>query len=55
MLTVQLPKTREELIELEKIEQERLGISDDTLAAIKQFFLKTSVPRIIEEKRKKRE
>ena len=32
--------------------QNELGISDETLSSMKQFFLKTSVPRIIEQKRK---
>lgn len=33
-------------------EQKRLGISDETLKSMKQFFLKTSIPRLIEKKRK---
>lgn len=36
-------------------EQERLGISDETMEAMKQFFLKTSVPRILEQRRKEKE
>lgn len=33
-------------------EQKRLGISDDTLDEMIKFFLKTSVPRLIEKNRK---
>lgn len=35
-----------------KEEMERLGISEETMVSMKRFFLKTSVPRFIEEKRK---
>lgn len=35
-----------------KEEMERLGIREDTMNSMKLFFLKTSVPRFIEEKRK---
>jgi len=35
-------------------EQQRLGISDETMKSMKQFFLKTSVPRLIEKKRKEK-
>lgn len=36
-------------------EQERLGISDETMESMKAFFLKTSVPRLIQEKREEKE
>lgn len=36
-------------------EMERLGISEETMNSMKRFFLKTSVPRFIEEKRKEEE
>lgn len=35
-------------------EQQRLGISDETMESMKKFFLKTSVPRLIEKKRKEK-
>ena len=46
-------KDIEYLRKLEKNEQHRLGISDETLSSMKQYFLKTSVPRIIKERREK--
>lgn len=30
-------------------EQERLGISDETMKKMAEFFMKTSIPRILEE------
>lgn len=36
-------------------DQERLGISDETMKEIKQYLLKTSLPRLIEKKRKDQE
>jgi len=36
-------------------EQERLGISDETMKEIKQYLLKTSLPRIIEKTKKEQE
>lgn len=36
-------------------EQERLGISDETMDSMKRFFLKTSVPRLIQKKREEKE
>jgi len=32
-------------------EQEKLNISDETMHSIKQFFLNTSIPRLIEKKK----
>ena len=40
--------------ELEKRTQEKYGISDETMEAMKKFFLKTSVPRLIEKKRREK-
>jgi len=36
---------------MKKEEQKRLGISDKTLKEIKEFFWKTSMPRIIDQRR----
>jgi 3-methyladenine DNA glycosylase AlkC len=36
-------------------EQERLGISDETMKAMKEFFVKHSLPKILEEERKKKD
>lgn len=45
-------KSINELRKQVKRKQKELSISDETLSSMKRFFLKTSVPRIIEEKRK---
>jgi len=37
---------------MSKSEQERLGISDETLKSMKEFFLRTSIPRILEKRKK---
>lgn len=36
-------------------EQHRLGISDETMHSMRKFFLKHSVPKLIEKKRKEAE
>lgn len=43
--------TYEEAKRGEREMQKKLGISDDTLKSMKRFFMKTSVPRLIEMKR----
>ena len=45
--------TYEEAKRGEKEMQKKLGISDDTLKSMKRFFMKTSVPRLIEMERMK--
>lgn len=36
-------------------EQERLGISDETMKSMRQFFLKYSVPKLVAIEREKKE
>ena len=45
--------TYEEAKRSEREMQKKLGISDETLKSMKQFFMRTSVPRLIERERKK--
>jgi len=35
--------------------EERFNLSEETLTEIKKFFLRTSIPRILEAKRKEQE